>query len=207
LFIRADPELRNITTDRECKPAYCEVKDNTFSGGSFLRGMVMGQFPSDWQAVWRDVVENNTAVTPVVAPNQPPDEAAIVALRADSDTPSMLSLAGAPVACVDDEGCSLNGRCSSGRCVCDAPWGGAEGDCGCLMPEAAQPVQGYGIRPNITSWGGSVVWHGAAYHMWVTEEVGGCGMDSHGRVCHLSMSLSDNPNLNALNDICSRMYL
>ena len=56
------PELANITTDRECKPAYCQVKDNTYSGGSFLRGMVMGQFPADWEAEWRDVVKNNTAV-------------------------------------------------------------------------------------------------------------------------------------------------
>ena len=56
------PELANITADRECKPAYCKVADNTYSGGSFLRGMVMGQFPADWEVAWRDVVENNTAV-------------------------------------------------------------------------------------------------------------------------------------------------
>jgi len=56
------PELANITTDRECKPAYCRVEGNTYSGGSFLRGMVMGQFPPDWEAEWRDVVRNNTAV-------------------------------------------------------------------------------------------------------------------------------------------------
>ena len=54
------PSLRNITTDLECKPAYCEIADNRWHEGTFLSGMTMGQFPANWQSAWHEIIQNNT---------------------------------------------------------------------------------------------------------------------------------------------------
>lgn len=48
---------------------------------------------------------------------------------------------------------------TSGVCACYKPWGGAT--CGLLQQGSIDAVQGYGMQPNLTTWGGSVVFYGA----------------------------------------------
>ena len=47
---------------------------------------------------------------------------------------------GAAAGCDSALGCSLNGMCSAGRCVCDPPWTGAS--CGELKYKAPTPAGG-----------------------------------------------------------------
>jgi hypothetical protein len=82
--------------------------------------------------------------------------------------------------CETDEHCSLNGVCTAGSCVCTASWRGH--NCQHLALEPVTKVAGYGWSPNITSWGGSI-YHNASetnslYHLYVTEETGGKGLNS-----------------------------
>lgn len=83
--------------------------------------------------------------------------------------------------------CSLNGVQSPGSgCVCRAGWTGS--DCQFLKLPAVDPTQpqGYGRTPNVTSWGASVLAGPnisnpkgvPLYHLFVTEESGGCGMSA-----------------------------
>ena len=85
--------------------------------------------------------------------------------------------------CSKDEDCSLNGKCNtaSGDCVCTASWTGHNCQELALRPLPAAPG-GYGVIPNVTSWGGSI-WHngsepGSLYHLFVTEETDGRGLAS-----------------------------
>ena len=54
--------------------------------------------------------------------------------------------------CSTDLDCSLNGRCSQGRCECDKPWSGDS--CGTMRFRPVSFPQGYGQSPNLTAWGG-----------------------------------------------------
>jgi len=57
--------------------------------------------------------------------------------------------------------CSLNGEinATTGACVCEGPWTGA--DCGVLMVQPVAPDTGYGQLPNRSStWGGNAVLFG-----------------------------------------------
>ena len=47
---------------------------------------------------------------------------------------------GAAAGCDSALACSLNGRCSAGRCVCDPPWTGAS--CGELKYKGPTPAGG-----------------------------------------------------------------
>lgn len=85
-----------------------------------------------------------------------------------------LSGAGLSLSCTD-ESCALNGKCSSStaRCTCSPGWSGAT--CEQLAVQPAQPLpQGYGVSPNLTSWGGSVVAYGGEFHMFVSEIIQSC---------------------------------
>eukprot|EP01045_Picozoa_sp_COSAG04_P019990 COSAG04_NODE_1998_length_5038_cov_2.280624_4_plen_292_part_00 len=96
--------------------------------------------------------------------------------------------------CADDEDCSLNGRCQAQRCLCDPPWSGA--DCGRLTPRPAPRIGGYGVSPNVTTWGGSVVEYQGEYHMYATEEIVTCGMGCYSRnsrVIHGVASTAEGP--------------
>lgn len=103
--------------------------------------------------------------------------------------------------CKTNTDCTLSGVCSpSGVCKCNAGWTGT--DCHSLdtLP-APGPWPGggaYGVTPNVTSWGGSIVTlpgtsaraggpsasasasssSSSTHHLFVTEEAGGCGMTS-----------------------------
>ena len=59
--------------------------------------------------------------------------------------------------CVTDEDCSLNGLCTSGKCVCDSGWRGD--DCGLVNLAPAVLGSGYnltGEQQPISSWGGNI---------------------------------------------------
>jgi hypothetical protein len=58
---------------------------------------------------------------------------------------------------------------TSGACTCYQPWGGPT--CGLLMQGTIDAVQGYGMQPNLTSWGGNVVFFEGLYHLYVAEMV------------------------------------
>jgi hypothetical protein len=75
-------------------------------------------------------------------------------------------------ACTGDLDCFLNGVCSAGQCSCELPWGGAQ--CNQLITLPVQFPQGYGMTPNVTSWGGNVIFDGTTYHMFVAEMVESC---------------------------------
>jgi hypothetical protein len=89
--------------------------------------------------------------------------------------------AGAAGACTDDLSCALNGICTSGRCVCDAPWVGTH----CQTLQLAPGIVGlhglplcayHGDGPNSTSWGGSVLHapEDGKYYMWAASMVNNC---------------------------------
>ena len=80
--------------------------------------------------------------------------------------------------CTDDVGCSLNGACDTltGRCGCRAPWTGTE--CHLLAFKPASFPQGYGMSPNITTWGGGALYDPAAglYHLYASRMTNDCSL-------------------------------
>jgi hypothetical protein len=91
--------------------------------------------------------------------------------------------------CTSAMDCSLNGRCTGGKCVCDAAWSGAACEQLALTPPvtvapAYPPPSWYA---NTTSWGGSVVREPGSssdYHMFLAEMAGGwCGLSLSLRSC------------------------
>ena len=86
------------------------------------------------------------------------------------------SLLAAPAAsvCTSDLDCSLNGLCTAGSCACDKPWSGP----GCEKMNF-KPVtfpQGYGMAPNLTSWGGGAIYEPATkkYHAYISVMTNDC---------------------------------
>ena len=70
--------------------------------------------------------------------------------------------------------------CSGGQCACTESWTGHNCQHLALLP--VPKVAGYGWAPNITSWGGSI-YHNltdpqSLYHLYVTEETDGKGLNS-----------------------------
>jgi hypothetical protein len=59
--------------------------------------------------------------------------------------------------CTTDLGCSLNGVCSAGACVCDKPWQGAS--CGVLRykPTAKAGHDLFAINRSHNTWNGPIV--------------------------------------------------
>ena len=56
--------------------------------------------------------------------------------------------------------CSLNGACSaSGVCDCEKPWHGPQ--CELMMFKPVVFPQGYGMAPNLTTWGGGAIFDAA----------------------------------------------
>ena len=81
--------------------------------------------------------------------------------------------------------CSLNGVCQHsgvrndpGRCLCDPGW--RSDDCSVLRLGPAALKNGY-RQQNVSSWGGSVIFDGGTYHMFVEEIVNNCGLDTYVR--------------------------
>ena len=86
----------------------------------------------------------------------------------------------AAAACVDDEGCSLNGRCVSGACRCVPEWAGPR--CGALnlRPARPRPLSGFDEVGN-SSWAGSLMADPSdpgRFHMFASHIAGHCGLNS-----------------------------
>ena len=112
--------------------------------------------------------------------------AIVLGLIATAVHPVQVSTASVAQGCKNNEDCTLSGVCSStGACICNDGWTSA--DCHLLaVSPAGGPAPGgagYGVTPNVTSWGGSIIAFTPAapaapattYHLFVTEEQGGCG--------------------------------
>ena len=96
-----------------------------------------------------------------------------------------------------DIACSLNGVMSGGKCKCEAPWTGpvcAKLD---IRPKKKDALPAYGFAPNVTSWGGNVIQNDAGtYDLWVSEMVGGCGLNTwtkNSRVVHATSATMGAP--------------
>lgn len=72
--------------------------------------------------------------------------------------------------------CSLNGELVGGSCVCDKPWSGAE--CSTLNFLPVTFPQGYGMAPNLTTWGGNAIFDGSEYHIFVSAMTNGCPLST-----------------------------
>eukprot|EP00730_Choanoeca_flexa_P003214 TRINITY_DN11330_c0_g1_i8.p1 TRINITY_DN11330_c0_g1~~TRINITY_DN11330_c0_g1_i8.p1 ORF type:complete len:433 (+),score=36.90 TRINITY_DN11330_c0_g1_i8:215-1513(+) len=99
----------------------------------------------------------------------------------------------AALACQSDIDCSLNGECVEESCRCFSAWGGS--DCGVLQFKPSVQPAAYGYDPNVTSWGGNIVYYNSTYHLYVTEVVncGLCNWRSNSQVTHATSDNIDGP--------------
>jgi len=94
--------------------------------------------------------------------------------------------------------CSLSGSfdAASGACACRAPWSGPNCSALDLLPAKPFP-QGYGVTPNLTSWGGNaLLGDDGRYHLLVAEMVDGCLLNTwqtNSRVVHAVSDAPDGP--------------
>lgn len=86
--------------------------------------------------------------------------------------------------------CSLNGECQGGTCVCAAPWTGPQ--CERMRFKPVAFPQGYGMAPNLTSWGGNVL-RGAdgRYHLYVSAMANHCLLNTWGSNSRIEHAVSD----------------
>eukprot|EP00929_Paragymnodinium_shiwhaense_P116073 TRINITY_DN8533_c0_g1_i2.p1 TRINITY_DN8533_c0_g1~~TRINITY_DN8533_c0_g1_i2.p1 ORF type:complete len:236 (-),score=2.71 TRINITY_DN8533_c0_g1_i2:316-1023(-) len=81
-----------------------------------------------------------------------------------------------PKGCPGDLCCSLNGRLQTdGSCACRKPWRGPRCETLSFLPVSLP--EGYGMTPNVTSWGAHVLHDGAKYHMYVAAMTNNCSLD------------------------------
>jgi hypothetical protein len=151
-----------------------------FSDTNFTRA---AQQNPQWTAYWRGAKQP----TPHLRPAPPPAPPA--------PPPPWHSLFPAGP-CTTDASCSLNGDCTRGRCVCTSSWRGDHCQYLALKPLPAGP-SGYGVSPNISSWGGSIYHNdsepGSLYHLYVTEEAGGKGLSSWRTASQIVHAVSASP--------------
>lgn len=93
--------------------------------------------------------------------------------------------------CTSDLDCSLNGVCTSGSCVCDKPWSGQ----GCEKMNF-KPVtfpQGYGMAPNLTSWGGGAIYDPGTkkYHAYISVMTNDCLLKDWGAGMRVDHAVAD----------------
>jgi len=71
--------------------------------------------------------------------------------------------------------CSLNGKCVSGRCYCNPGWKNSKCSELNLLPQKPDYIPAYGYEPNVTSWGGNIIYDEKTeeYHLFVSEIPGG----------------------------------
>ena len=94
--------------------------------------------------------------------------------------------------CSSDLDCSLNGVCGKGVCVCDAAWTGTACDKMALLPT---PAKSDFREDSVSTWGGSIVYEtshpGPSWHMYASEMLGSCGIESwqsNSQVIHATSS-------------------
>ncbi len=94
--------------------------------------------------------------------------------------------------CVDDGGCSHNGQCTNGSCVCSAGWRG--GDCHILqLAPAVRPAAQAYCHFNDSTWGGTVLYDKGVYHMWFSEMSNNCSLHMYGSVSRIVHATSRTP--------------
>ena len=78
------------------------------------------------------------------------------------------NIAGSGGQCSSDEDCSLLGACSAstGKCICDPGWAGADCARADLLPH--RPADGY-INHSAASWGGRPILFGGKWNLFATE--------------------------------------
>ena len=113
------------------------------------------------------------------------------------------------ISCTSNLDCSLNGVCSNGVCVCDAPWKDSLKEACSLLDVLPHPddyVPAYGGGPtrrntawekqSITSWGGNIV-RGQEpdpkYHLFVSTMDEGKGLGSWGTQSRIDHAVADDP--------------
>ena len=77
--------------------------------------------------------------------------------------------------CQTDEDCNLNGRCTAGTCACAPAWQGPRCERMALLP--ARRSSDF-AEEGVSTWGGSIVYRNASWHMYVSEMLGSCGITS-----------------------------
>lgn len=65
--------------------------------------------------------------------------------------------------------------------------------CATLGVEPVASVQGYGMTPNLTSWGGNVIYFDGLYHLYVAEMVNDCPLSEWGLNSQVSHAVSSKP--------------
>ncbi len=148
-----------------------------FSDSNFTRA---AQPNPQWTAYWRGPKQPAPLLPPAPAPAPPP--------------PWHSLFPSGP--CTTNASCSLNGDCLSGRCVCTSSWRGDHCQYLALEPLPAGP-SGYGVSPNVSSWGGSIYHNNSEpeslYHLYVTEEVDGKGLAAWKTASQIVHAVSNNP--------------
>mmetsp|Transcript_16619 Transcript_16619/g.25112 ORF Transcript_16619/g.25112 Transcript_16619/m.25112 type:complete len:403 (-) Transcript_16619:2071-3279(-) len=92
--------------------------------------------------------------------------------------------------CTDDLDCSLNGLCDklSNQCICDKPWGGNE--CELLQFLPVTFPQGYGMTPNVTTWGGGIIHDNGTHHLYVSRMTNNCALNTWGENSRIDHAIS-----------------
>lgn len=87
--------------------------------------------------------------------------------------------------------CSLNGEPVGGACVCDKPWSGT--DCATMNFLPVNSVQGYGMAPNLTTWGGNVLRDASTgkHHIYVSAMTNGCPLSTWTQNSRIDHAVSD----------------
>ena len=88
--------------------------------------------------------------------------------------------------------CSLNGeKNAAGTCVCDKPWSGPV--CSTLNFKPVTFPQGYGMAPNLTSWGGNTIQDPATgkFHIYVSAMTNGCPLSTWGQNSRIEHGVAD----------------
>jgi len=104
--------------------------------------------------------------------------------------PLLLAVPGmAAATCVGDLCCSLNGeRQVDATCICDKPWSGPRCETMNFKPVAFP--QGYGMTPNLTTWGGNIIFDGEKYHMFVSAMTNHCPLSTWGKNSRIDHAVS-----------------
>lgn len=88
--------------------------------------------------------------------------------------------------------CSLNGDLIGHVCVCDPPWSGPE--CATLNFKPVSFPQGYGMAPNLTTWGGNAIRdvNTGKYHIFVSAMTNGCPLRNWVSNSRIDHAVADN---------------
>ena len=96
--------------------------------------------------------------------------------------------------------CALNGDCVEASCRCDVPWIGETCDKLDILPVDNQTHPGasvYGWHPNVSSWGGSVVYSSddSRWHLFASQMRNGglVGWETESECVHAVASTADGP--------------